>query len=73
MSERMYYSRDAEIRAQRQKLITVLLAVALSLSVGTIVTLLLAPRKGEDIRRMVGEQLNEVAESVKERVQDARG
>lgn len=73
MSERMYYSHDAEMRAQRQKLITVFLTVALSLSVSTIVTLLLAPRKGEDIRRMVGEQLNEVAETVKERVQDARG
>lgn len=73
MSERMYYSRDAEIRAQRQKLITVLLAVTLSLSVGTILTLLLAPRKGEDIRRMVGDRLNDAAETVKERVQDARG
>jgi hypothetical protein len=73
MSERLYYSRDAEIRAQRQQLIMILLAAALSLSVGTIATLLLSPRKGEDVRRMLGDHLSEVAEIVKERVQDARG
>jgi gas vesicle protein len=72
MNERMYYSRDAEQRAQRQQFILVLLAGSLSLAVGAILTLLLAPFKGADLRRMVSEQVNEAAETLKERVQDAR-
>jgi gas vesicle protein len=79
----MYYSREAEVEAQRNQFVLVLVAAAISLSIGALVALLLAPRKGEEMRRILGEQLDtavtpvrDLAEHVKkdveERVHNAR-
>ena len=83
MNERVYYSRDAEMRAQRQQFVLVVAATAVSLSVGALIALLLAPRTGKEIRRTLGEQIDQayntgreiadqVRRDVEERVQNVR-
>jgi sensor domain CHASE-containing protein len=72
MNDRLYYSREAEVQAQRQQLILVLIVAGFSLLIGTIVTLFLTPVSGSDIRRSVGEKFEEVRRDVEARVQNAR-
>lgn len=83
MSDRMYYSKEAEVRAQRQQFLLVLAATTLSLSFGVIIALLLAPRSGEEVRKVLGEQIDDaykagrdlaenVRRDVEDRVQNAR-
>ncbi|MCA9903872.1 MAG: YtxH domain-containing protein [Anaerolineae bacterium] len=83
MSDRMYYSKEAEARAQRQQFLLVLAATAISLSVGVIIAILLAPRSGEEVRKVLGDQIDDaykagrdladhVRRDVEDRVQHAR-
>lgn len=51
MSNRIYYSREAEEQAHRDKFMSVILFMVLGLSVGTVLALLFAPRSGEKTRR----------------------
>jgi gas vesicle protein len=51
MSERIYYSREAEMRAQRQFLITTAVLAMVSVGIGAVLALLFAPRPGEEVRR----------------------
>jgi ABC-type methionine transport system permease subunit len=82
-NNRMYYSREAEIRAQRQQVVMVTAAATFSLAFGVLVALLLAPRRGEEMRQMLSETLGEavsagrdmadqVRRDVEGRVQNAR-
>lgn len=56
MNERMYYSKDAEMRAQRERLMLIGFAALIGLSIGAIIALLSAPRSGRETREIVGEQ-----------------
>ncbi len=58
MSERMYYSTEAELRARREKLMLVLVVTGLSVSITTIIALLLAPQSGDKTREQLGEQVS---------------
>ena len=53
-SNRIYYSREAEMQANREKTITVLLFMAVGLGVGAVLALLFAPRSGQQIREDIG-------------------
>ncbi|MCC6616499.1 MAG: YtxH domain-containing protein [Anaerolineae bacterium] len=84
MTDRIYYSREAQARAQQQQVALVLAATAISLGVGALIALLLAPQTGEKTRRVLEGHLDEAFDSgrhladqvrrdVEERVQNARG
>jgi len=51
MSDRVYYSRDAEMRAQRERTMMAIVLLGFGLGVGAIMALLFAPRSGEEVRR----------------------
>jgi gas vesicle protein len=50
MNERIYYSREAEMRANREKTVAVLLFLALGVGIGAALALLFAPKSGEQVR-----------------------
>ncbi len=64
INNRMYYSHDAEMRAQRERFVLALIVLALGIGFGSAVALLFAPQSGERTRRA----LEEVAETVVDRV-----
>jgi gas vesicle protein len=56
MSERrIYYSQEAERIAKRQRLLTIVLFMALGLGLGAAIALLFAPDEGEKTRRLIAE------------------
>ena len=56
MNDRIYYSHEAEVLAQRRMLGVVLIAVTLGTSLGVALALLFAPRGGEETRREIAQQ-----------------
>jgi hypothetical protein len=50
MNERIYYSREAELRANREKIVTIILFLALGVGVGAALALLFAPKSGQQTR-----------------------
>jgi gas vesicle protein len=51
MSNRIFYSREAQEQVAREKFMSVVLFMILGLGVGTVLALLFAPRSGEKTRR----------------------
>ncbi|MBE2183337.1 MAG: YtxH domain-containing protein [Anaerolineae bacterium] len=68
MNERMYYSRDAEMRAQRERLLLVGFATLIGLSLGAILALLSAQRTGRETREMVSGQVERVVNDAEKSV-----
>lgn len=64
MNERVYYSREAEQRAQRDRMLVALVATALGVGLGTVIALILAPQPGEETRNQIGQQVGQVAHEV---------
>lgn len=62
MSDRIYYSREAEVRAQRERTMTAIVLLGFGLGVGAILALLFAPRSGEEIRKDLSERIEEGTE-----------
>lgn len=60
MSERTYYSREAEQQAQREKLGLVILASLLGFGFGSIIAFLFAPQAGDKTRHQLEEQVGHV-------------
>ncbi len=50
MNDRTYYSREAEMQANREQLGTTVLFIALGLGIGAILALLFAPASGKEFR-----------------------
>ena len=50
MNDRIYYSREAEMRASREKTVVVLLFMAIGIGIGAALALLFAPKSGQQIR-----------------------
>lgn len=50
MSNRIYYSREAEEQANREKAIAVILFLAVGVGIGAVLALLFAPKSGDKIR-----------------------
>jgi gas vesicle protein len=63
-SDRIYYSREAEMRANRDRTALVILATVVGLSIGAIMALLMAPRPGREIRSQIGEGVEKVVSDV---------
>lgn len=62
MSERMYYSHDAKMRAQREKAVLIALALSAGGALGALIMLLLAPQNGDKTRQQVMQYVNEALE-----------
>ena len=58
MSERIYYSQEAEQQARRNKLVLVMMVAGLSVGIGAMISLLFAPQRGDKTREQLGEQVN---------------
>ena len=61
MNERMYYSREAEVQAQRERLAIAAIAALLGVGIGTLLALIFAPQSGEKTRRLLGQQVEQLA------------
>lgn len=77
MTDRVYYSREAEVRAQQRQFILVVVATVFSMTIGAVIALLLAPRRGDEFRRVLGDQIEGVvgagqkfADQVRQQVED---
>jgi hypothetical protein len=57
MSQRTYYSEEAERRAKRDQLVVVGVFLALGLSIGTAIAMLFAPQSGDETRRQLSENV----------------
>jgi gas vesicle protein len=55
-NNRIYYSREAEMHAQRERLVLVMLVTGMSITIGTLIALLFAPQSGDDTRHQLGER-----------------
>ena len=58
MSDRVYYSREAESQATRERNTAILAFFAIGIMVGTALALLFAPRSGERTRAEIGDALD---------------
>jgi gas vesicle protein len=63
MSDRIYYSKEAEERALRERTVVALIVLGLGLGFGAALALLFAPRSGEEVRNELARQANYAAES----------
>jgi hypothetical protein len=61
MNERIYYSREAELRAQRDRFIMAVIVTGFGIGVGAILALLLAPRSGDETRQQIGGSIDDAA------------
>jgi gas vesicle protein len=59
MNDRIYYSRDAEAQAMRERNSAILAFLVIGVTIGTVLALLFAPRSGEKTREDIGEALED--------------
>lgn len=62
MHDRMYYSKEAELRAQRERTLMVAIVLLFGLAIGAMLMLLFAPRSGDETRQGIAEAVNEAVE-----------
>jgi len=60
MSDRMYYTREAELQAQRERFVLAIIVAALGLGMGAVLALLFAPQSGEKTRHLISEEVERV-------------
>ncbi len=59
MNNRIYYSRDAEIQANRERAGAILLFMVLGLGIGAVLALLFAPKSGDKTRAELASTLED--------------
>jgi gas vesicle protein len=59
MNDRIYYSHEAEMRANRERTVAIMIFLALGVGVGTILALLFAPKSGEKTRAEIARSMEE--------------
>ncbi len=69
MNERIYYSREAEMRARRTQIVLALGVMVIGAGIGTVIAILFAPQSGQDTRQ----SLVEGAESAYQGGRDTTG
>lgn len=68
MTDRIYYSREAEQRAQRDSLLLALMVLAFGLGIGVVLALLLAPRSGDEMRRAIADEVSRLRKEAEGRL-----
>jgi hypothetical protein len=68
MTDRIYYSREAEQRAQRDSVLLALMVLTFGLGIGVVIALLLAPRSGDDMRRAISEEVSRIRKEAEDRL-----
>jgi gas vesicle protein len=71
MNNRMYYSQEAAVEAQRQRAVLVVVMLGLGVAVGAASALLFAPEAGEKVRKALEEAIEQAAESGREQAAKA--
>lgn len=71
MPERIYYSQEAERMAKQQRLVSMLLFMAIGLGVGALIAILFAPDEGEKTRKLIAEAVEDGFKRGTESVTDA--
>jgi gas vesicle protein len=66
MNDRVYYSREAEMRVQRERAVAVLVFMGLGLGIGAVLALLFAPKSGEKTRTELANTLGDSLEGGRE-------
>jgi len=66
MNDRIYYSHEAEMRANRDRAMAVLIFMALGLGIGAVLALMFAPKSGEKTRSELASTLGEGIETGRE-------
>jgi len=66
MNDRVYYSREAEQLAAQQRTILALVVMLLGLGLGAVVALLFAPRKGDEVRKEIANQAENLYDNGRE-------
>jgi hypothetical protein len=69
MSDRIYYSREAEERAQRQRMVAVLVFMALGLGIGAVIAMMFTP-EGQKARKQMGKTVGRSLDTGREKVSD---
>ena len=69
MSDRIYYSREAEERAQRQRMVAVLVFMALGLGIGAVIAMMFTP-EGQKTRKQVGKAVSKSLDTGRGKVSD---
>lgn len=59
MNDRIYYSREAEAQAMRERTTAVLAFFFIGITIGTVLALLFAPRSGDKTREEIAEALED--------------
>ena len=72
MSNRIYYSQEAEQRAHQQRAMMIGIFLLVGLGVGAILALLFAPKSGESIRAEIGKGLEETINSIEHEMDSLR-
>jgi gas vesicle protein len=72
MSNRIYYSQEAERRANQEKVTAILLFLLLGLGAGAILAILFAPKSGESIRGEIEDRVHDGVKTLEKEVADLR-
>lgn len=59
MSDRIYYSREAEISAKRERIVAMILFLLMGLGIGALLALLFAPESGQKTRKELGSSIED--------------
>lgn len=73
MPDRIYYSQEAERVARRQRIVSIVLFMALGLGLGAIIAILFAPDEGEKTRKLIADAVEDGFRRGVESVSDALG
>ncbi len=66
MTDRIYYSRDAEMRVNRDRFFASLFVLGIGLGIGTVLAMLFAPRPGDETRKLLSNSASEALDTGRE-------
>jgi len=66
MNDRIYYSRDAEMQAMRERALAVGIFMVLGLGIGAVLALMFAPKTGSQIRKELASEVEDRLDSGRE-------
>jgi gas vesicle protein len=71
MRDRIYYSKEAQQRAMRERLLIVAIVSLIGVAAGSVIMLLLAPRSGDETRQAIASAVTDAVERSGEASQTA--